>query len=105
MTAGYRFGTRPCRPYPVWGILAAVNCHIRVAGRFNQRYAILFRDYLRAHAAAAAAYGEVKRSLAARAPHDWDLYYDVKDPAIDMLMSGAEEWAQRTDWSPGPSDA
>jgi GrpB-like predicted nucleotidyltransferase (UPF0157 family) len=83
----------------------AVNCHVRVAGRFNQRYAILFRDYLRAHAAAAAAYGEVKRSLATRAPHDWDLYYDVKDPAIDMLMSGAEEWAQRTDWSPGPSDA
>ena len=82
-----------------------VNCHIRVDGSFNQRYALLFRDYLRTHPAAAAAYGELKRQLAARFTDDWDAYYDIKDPAIDMLMAGAEEWAARTTWEPGPSDA
>lgn len=82
----------------------AVNCHIRVDGSFNQRYALLCRDYLRTHPAAAAAYAEMKRQLAARFPDDWAAYYDIKDPAIDMLMAGAEEWAARTDWEPGPSD-
>ncbi len=31
-----------------------VNLHIRVAGRANQRYALLFRDYLRSHPETAA---------------------------------------------------
>src|SRR5262249_58443109 len=39
------------------------NLHVRQAGRANQRYALLFRDYLRAHPAPAAAYAEVKRQL------------------------------------------
>jgi GrpB-like predicted nucleotidyltransferase (UPF0157 family) len=33
-----------------------VNIHVRESGRANQRYALLFRDYLRAHPAAAEAY-------------------------------------------------
>ena len=40
------------------------NVHLRLEGRYNQRYALLCRDYLRAHPAAARAYGEAKLSLA-----------------------------------------
>jgi len=31
-------------------------------------------------------------------PDDWDLYYDVKDPACDIIMAGAEDWAASTGW-------
>jgi GrpB-like predicted nucleotidyltransferase (UPF0157 family) len=80
------------------------NIHIRVAGRFNQRYALLCRDYLRAHPPAARAYGEVKRALAAIVGDDLDAFYAVKDPVFDIIMAGAEEWASQTEWKPGPSD-
>lgn len=76
-----------------------VNCHIRVPGAFNHRYALLFRDYLRADPAATAAYAEIKRQLAARFPADVDAYYAVKDPVCDVIMAAAEEWAMRTSWS------
>ena len=42
------------------------NIHVRVDGRFNQRYPLLFRDYLRTHPDAATAIGETKRALARR---------------------------------------
>ena len=32
-----------------------MNLHVRIVGNANQRYALLFRDYLRAHPASAAA--------------------------------------------------
>lgn len=81
------------------------NLHVRVAGRFNQRYAVLFRDFLRAQAAAAAAYAEIKRNLARLHPGDVDVYYAVKDPVCDVIMTGAEAWAEATGWQVPPSDA
>jgi len=72
-----------------------VNLHVRVAGRFNQRYALLCRDYLRAHPHAAAAYGVVKQQLAKYFPDNADAYYDIKDPVFDVLMEGAYIWAER----------
>jgi GrpB-like predicted nucleotidyltransferase (UPF0157 family) len=81
------------------------NIHVRVAGRFNQRYALLCRDYLRAHPPAAHAYGEVKRALAAIVGDDLDAFYAVKDPVFDIIMAGGEEWASRTGWRPALSDA
>ena len=75
-----------------------MNLHVRRAGRPNGRYALLFRDYLRAHPTAAEAYGRVKIALAQHGPTDWDLYYDVKDPVCDILMAGAEDWAAATGW-------
>jgi GrpB-like predicted nucleotidyltransferase (UPF0157 family) len=83
----------------------AINLHLRVPGRFNYRYALLFRDYLRAHPLAASAYGEMKRNLARLFPEDIEAYLDVKDPVCDCIMAGAFEWARFTDWKPGPSDA
>ena len=41
-----------------------VNLHVRVIGRANQRYPLLFRDYLRAHPESAPAYATLKRDLA-----------------------------------------
>jgi GrpB-like predicted nucleotidyltransferase (UPF0157 family) len=80
------------------------NVHVRVEGRPNQRYALLFRDYLRAHPQAADAYAELKRRLA-RELDDRGTYADVKDPACDLIVVAAEAWAAATAWQPGPSDA
>lgn len=74
------------------------HVHVRRAGSANGRYALLFRDYLRAHPLAAAAYAQAKVALAQHGPYDWDLYYDVKDPICDIIMAGAEEWAATTRW-------
>jgi GrpB-like predicted nucleotidyltransferase (UPF0157 family) len=83
----------------------AANVHVREAGRLNQRYALLFRDYLRATPDAAAAYAAVKRTLAAHFGDDVDTYSDVKDPVVDVVMAGAEAWARATGWEPGATDA
>ncbi len=80
------------------------NVHVRLAGRLNQRYPLLFRDYLRAHPPVAEAYAQVKRALAKYHPDDMEAYYDVKDPVCDIIMGGAEEWAAATHWEEGPSD-
>lgn len=80
--------------------LRRTNLHVRVEGRANQRYALLFRDFLRTHPAAMGAYALIKQHLARLHPDDWDAYYDIKDPACDLIWSGAEEWAQRTNWQP-----
>jgi GrpB-like predicted nucleotidyltransferase (UPF0157 family) len=75
----------------------AANLHVRAAGRPNQRYPLLFRDYLRAHPDAAAAYARLKRGLAALGI-DRGTYADVKDPACDLILIAAEDWAARTGW-------
>lgn len=82
----------------------AVNIHVRLQGRANQRYPILFRDYLRAHPAMAEAYAQVKMALVAHKLDDMDAYYDIKDPVCDIIIGGAETWAAATQWKPGSSD-
>jgi GrpB-like predicted nucleotidyltransferase (UPF0157 family) len=62
------------------------NLHVRQAGRANQRYALLFRDYLRADAPARAAYAQIKQALARLHPDDLEAYYTVKDPVCDLIM-------------------
>lgn len=76
------------------------NIHVRQVGRANQRYPLLFRDYLRAHPAASAAYAELKRRLAAGLA-DPGTYPDVKDPAVDLIYFAAEAWAAATGWTVG----
>jgi GrpB-like predicted nucleotidyltransferase (UPF0157 family) len=80
------------------------NTHMRVQGRANQRYALLFRDYLRAHPATTSAYAELKRRLAQHLA-DPQTYPEVKDPAVDLIYFAAQDWAAATRWQPGPSDA
>jgi predicted acetyltransferase len=69
--------------------------HVRAAGRANQRYALLFRDYLRADLSAALAYQAAKRALAALHPEEIDAYLAVKDPICDLIIAAAERWAAR----------
>lgn len=80
-----------------------VNLHVRVVGRPNQRYALLFRDYLRAHPAAANAYAELKRRLGQQLS-ETGIYADVKDPACDLIAIAAEAWAAQIKWHSGLSD-
>jgi GrpB-like predicted nucleotidyltransferase (UPF0157 family) len=75
-----------------------VNLHIRVAGRANQRYALLFRDYLRTHPETARAYGVFKQRAAALRLELGD-YSDLKDPVCDLIYLPAEEWAANTGWT------
>jgi GrpB-like predicted nucleotidyltransferase (UPF0157 family) len=74
-----------------------VNVHVRIHGRANQRYALLFRDFLRTHPDAAQAYALVKKGLAALAP-DTGSYADAKDPACDLIYHAAEAWATDQGW-------
>jgi GrpB-like predicted nucleotidyltransferase (UPF0157 family) len=80
------------------------NVHVRISERPNQRYALLFRDYLRAHPSIAQAYLQVKEALAKYHADDVEAYYDIKDPACDLIIGGAEEWVLRLGWTAGPSD-
>ena len=74
-----------------------VNMHVRVVGSPNERVALLFRDWLRAHPESVSAYAAFKRALAAESPNI-DVYTDIKDPVVDLVLAVAEEWAGSTDW-------
>lgn len=74
-----------------------VNLHVRLAGSPNERLALLFRDWFRAHPEAVPAYTAFKRSLAATAP-DIATYSGVKDPVVDLVIAVAETWAAATGW-------
>jgi GrpB-like predicted nucleotidyltransferase (UPF0157 family) len=76
-----------------------INLHCRVAGSPNERLALLFRDWLRAHPPAVAAYAQFKKSLSA-AVDDVEVYTDVKDPVVDLVVAAAEDWATLVDWTP-----
>lgn len=82
-----------------------INLHVRLINRANQRYPILFRDYLRALPMVAQAYAKVKKEIVKYHPEDdMEAYYDIKDPVCDMIIGAAEEWAKLTRWSQGESD-
>jgi len=81
-------------------IMRPCNVHVREAGRANQRYALLFRDYLRAHPHAVETWIVMKQRLADLYPDDLETYGLVKDAATDVLMLAAEVWAEREGWNP-----
>jgi GrpB-like predicted nucleotidyltransferase (UPF0157 family) len=76
------------------------NIHVRIAGSLNQRYALLFRDYLRAHPNSVRSIEVIKRELARRKPEDVDAYYEIKDPVYDLIWDAAKDWAKLTGWQP-----
>ncbi len=78
-----------------------VNLHVRSAGQPNQRYPLLFRDYLRAHPRAAGTIERIKRELARRFADDVDAYYAIKDPVYDLVWRAAQEWDSRRGRSAG----
>jgi len=74
-----------------------VNLHVRRIGSPNERLALLFRDWFRAHPGAVPAYGAFKCALAGIVP-DTALYSDVKDPVVDLVIVVAGSWAASTGW-------
>ncbi|MFE2378031.1 GrpB family protein [Streptomyces sp. NPDC059398] len=77
------------------------NVHVREEGAPNTRFALLFRDFLRADEAARQAWGAFKKRLAVTVP-DLSDYGQIKAPATVVLMAAAERWATATGWHPGP---
>lgn len=71
-----------------------VHLHIRKKGTFNQKYPLIFRDYLRKNKVARDAYAEIKKQLASYFPENVDAYYDIKDPVCDLIIANALEWSQ-----------
>ncbi|MFF2925632.1 inositol monophosphatase family protein [Streptomyces celluloflavus] len=76
-----------------------VNLHVRRVGSPNERLALLFRDWFRAHPEAVPAYARFKRELAHRVP-GIDAYSDIKNPVVDLVIEVAEAWASATGWRP-----
>jgi len=77
----------------------SVNIHIRERGSPAARYALLFRDYLRADPISRAAWGQFKVRLAETATDIYS-YGQIKSTVYPLLMTLAEKWADDTSWSP-----
>lgn len=82
-----------------------MHLHVREPGRVNTRYALLFRDYLRACAPARDAYGECKRRAAALFPASIAGYLFLKEPVFHLLYHAAELWADKVEWTPADAGA
>ncbi|MBF9222405.1 GrpB family protein [Hymenobacter ruricola] len=81
------------------------HIHVREAGRFNARFALLCRDYLRAHPVARDAYEMAKRRASEVFPDNIDGYLHLKEPVFHLLYQAADLWATATQWQPGPETA
>ncbi|SDF14948.1 dephospho-CoA kinase [Pseudonocardia oroxyli] len=79
-----------------------VHLHVREHGSPAWRFALLFRDWLRADAPARAEYLQVKKAAAAEFAGDPDAarYVARKEPWFDAALPRAEAWAESTGWSP-----
>ncbi len=65
------------------------------------RWALLFRDWLRASPDARAEYAELKHRLAAEFEGDGtaDRYAEAKEPWMAEAYGRSEAWARRTGWA------
>lgn len=79
------------------------NVHVRIDGNPNQRYPLLFRDYLRAHPNSARSIELIKHEIVKRHAEDLDAYYDIKDPVYDLIWDAALDWSEYIGWHPGVS--
>lgn len=82
---------------PVGG--RSVNIHVREAHRETARYALLFRDFLRANADHRDSWGRFKQRLAEECP-DIYVYGQLKATVQPILMALAEQWASENHWQP-----
>jgi GrpB-like predicted nucleotidyltransferase (UPF0157 family) len=90
---GHRYLRTPSRLYP------RIHVHVSQAGSQWERDHLLFRDYLRAHPAVAAAYAERKREFAVRYRDDRLAYTEAKTPFIRSTLARAERWAGERGWT------
>lgn len=89
----YYVGTDPGRP---------VHLHARAQGSAGWRFALQFRDWLRADETVRAEYHSVKRELARKFGSDGTAarYADAKEPWFAEAFPRLEVWARRTGWHP-----
>lgn len=76
------------------------NVHLRVDGWPNQRFALLFRDWLVGDADVRAEYLALKRAVAAEGHETTDGYAEAKEPWLVEAYRRAWEWADATGWQP-----
>ncbi|HEV8438069.1 MAG TPA: GrpB family protein [Methylomirabilota bacterium] len=76
------------------------HIHVRELGRFNQRYALLFRDYLRSAEGVRAEYELLKRQASRLFPDSIDGYLRLKDPVLHIIYEAASLWAEKVGWGP-----
>jgi len=76
------------------------NVHLRVDGWPNQRFALLFRDWLTADADARTEYLDLKRAVAAEGHETTDAYAEAKEPWLVEAYHRAWAWADTTGWRP-----
>lgn len=80
-----------------------VNLHVRVAGSPGWRFALCFRDWLRADPAAREKYAAEKRRVAALHASDADTsgYADDKEAWFrGVAAPGVDRWAESSGWQP-----
>jgi len=79
-----------------------VNLHLRVKDLPNWRWALLFRDWLRADQPVAAEYLQVKRQLAATywGDRSAERYAEAKEPWMTQAYPRGLAWAEKTGWAP-----
>lgn len=95
--AGYQCLDRPTLPPPHLVAMKgygpegfegqAVHVHVRYAGEQSE---IIFRDYLRTHPEAVAAYEKLKRELAVKYRNHRELYTDSKTALIQEMVKAAK---------------
>jgi GrpB-like predicted nucleotidyltransferase (UPF0157 family) len=83
---------------PAGELPRTVQIHVCEAGGEWERDHLLFRDYLRAHPEARAAYARLKREFAERYRDDRLAYNEGKTGFILDVLDEARAWADRTGW-------
>jgi len=80
------------------------HIHVRRAGSWAEQSALLFRDYLRAHAEDARRYAILKYHLSEKYGEDRLGYTEGKAPFIWEIVKKADRWSQDIGWEPGATD-
>jgi len=80
------------------------HVHVRRVGSVDEQLTLLFRDFLRASAAARREYAAAKHELARTYHHDREGYVRAKEPTVWALLRQAHDWMEATGWTPGPTD-
>jgi GrpB-like predicted nucleotidyltransferase (UPF0157 family) len=75
-----------------------IHVHVREFERFNQRFPLLFRDYLRASDVVRAEYGLLKRRAAQLFPQSIEGYLELKEPVFHIIYEAASLWANKVRW-------
>lgn len=78
-----------CKPDPA---RRTHHLHLMPTGSARLRDEIVFRDYLRAHPARAAEYGDVKRRLADEHTEDREAYTSAKADFVESVTAAAHAW-------------